>query len=69
MRGSTFKRCQVVGYYRSATKHIGTGFSYVVTAEEWNNIKLHIPRREHVWERPRQACLYVLQYDTVWDYV
>ena len=33
----------------------------------WDNIKLHILRREHAWERPRQACLYVVRYDTVWD--
>ena len=49
--------------------YIGNSSSYVVTAEEWDNIKLHIPRREHVWERPRQACRYVVQYDTVWDCV
>ena len=49
--------------------YIGNSSSYVVTAEEWDNIKLHMPHREHVWERPRQACLYVVQYDTVWDCV
>ena len=69
MRGSTFKRCQLEGYYRNVQIYLGIRSSYVVTAEERDSIKFHIPRREHVWGRPCQACLYVLQYDTVWDYV
>ena len=39
--------------------------SHMVTASEWDVIKLHLPYRDCM----APSDLYVLQYNTVWDYV
>ena len=49
--------------------HLGNGGtpSYVVTAEEWDEIKLCIPQRLIARSIEPPNDLYVLQYSTVWD--
>ena len=43
--------------------------SYVVTREEWNGIKHHLPQRLIARSFTPPNDLYVLQYSTVWDCV
>ena len=45
------------------------GLSYVVTREEWDEIKICIPQRLIARPVTPQADLYVLQYSTIWDCV
>ena len=53
------------------TFHVGHGGtpSYVVTREEWDGIKHHLPQRLIARSFAPQTDLYALQYSTVWDCV
>ena len=47
--------------------YLGGRPSHTVTADEWDEIRLHLPYREHMYMHAPPSELYVMQYSTIWD--